>query len=64
MKTAEYYREHFELPFFNHFLKDKGDISQIKEVNVLLLRRESMDRSCPDLGRHTVPECHGTLFDG
>jgi len=34
MKTAEYYREHFELPFFNHFLKDKGDISQIKEVNV------------------------------
>ena len=34
MKTGIYYREHFELPFFNHFLKDKGDISQIKEVNV------------------------------
>jgi len=33
-KTALYYREHFELPFFNYFLKDKGDISQIKEVNV------------------------------
>ncbi len=33
-KTGIYYREHFELPFFNHFLKDKGDISQIKEVNV------------------------------
>jgi putative CocE/NonD family hydrolase len=33
-KTAQYYREHFELPFFNYFLKDKGDISQIKEVNV------------------------------
>ena len=33
-KTAAYYREHFELPFFNYFLKDKGDISQIKEVNV------------------------------
>jgi uncharacterized protein len=33
-KTGLYYREHFELPFFNHFLKDKGDISQIKEVNV------------------------------
>jgi putative CocE/NonD family hydrolase len=32
-KTGIYYREHFELPFFNHFLKDKGDISQIKEVN-------------------------------
>jgi putative CocE/NonD family hydrolase len=34
MKTAVYYREHFELPFFNYFLKDKGEISQIKEVNV------------------------------
>ncbi|HST51702.1 MAG TPA: CocE/NonD family hydrolase [Pyrinomonadaceae bacterium] len=33
-KTGLYYRQHFELPFFNHFLKDKGDISQIKEVNV------------------------------
>ena len=33
-KTGVYYREHFELPFFNHFLKDLGDISQIKEVNV------------------------------
>jgi uncharacterized protein len=33
-KTGVYYREHFELPFFNHFLKDKGDISGIKEVNV------------------------------
>src|ERR1700738_5173950 len=33
-KTAVYYRENFELPFFNHFLKDKGDISQVREVNV------------------------------
>src|SRR5438132_5523305 len=33
-KTGVYFREHFELPFFNYFLKDKGDISQIKEVNV------------------------------
>ncbi len=33
-KTSLYYRESFELPFFNHFLKDKGDISKIKEVNV------------------------------
>jgi putative CocE/NonD family hydrolase len=32
-KTGFYYRETFELPFFNHFLKDKGDIAQIKEVN-------------------------------
>src|SRR6267142_1780460 len=33
-KTGVYYRERFELPFFNHFLKDKGDVSQIKEVKV------------------------------
>lgn len=32
-RTGEFYRAHFELPFFNYFLKDKGDISQIKEVN-------------------------------
>lgn len=33
-KTSEFYRVNMELPFFNHFLKDKGDISNIKEVNV------------------------------
>jgi putative CocE/NonD family hydrolase len=33
-KQSLYYRQQFELPFFNHFLKDKGDITQIKEVNV------------------------------
>jgi uncharacterized protein len=33
-KTGVWYRENMELPFFNHFLKDKGDISKIKEVNV------------------------------
>ena len=32
-KTGVYYRAHYELPFFNYFLKDKGNISQIKEVN-------------------------------
>ncbi len=32
-KTGPHYQKTFELPFFNHFLKDKGDISQIKEVN-------------------------------
>jgi putative CocE/NonD family hydrolase len=31
-KTAKWYRENIELPFFNYFLKNKGDISQIKEV--------------------------------
>jgi hypothetical protein len=33
-KTGQYFRENMELQFFNHFLKDKGDISQIKEVNL------------------------------
>ena len=32
-KTSLFYRENFELAFFNHFLKDKGDISHIAEVN-------------------------------
>ena len=32
-KTGEFYRANFEFPFFNHFLKDKGDISQLKEIN-------------------------------
>jgi uncharacterized protein len=32
-KTGDYFREKLEVPFFNHFLKDKGDISNIKEVN-------------------------------
>jgi putative CocE/NonD family hydrolase len=32
-KNSLLYQKNFELPFFNHFLKDKGDISNIKEVN-------------------------------
>jgi len=32
-KTGDYYRAKIEVPFFNHFLKDKGDISNIKEIN-------------------------------
>jgi len=32
-KTGVQYRQTFELPFFNYFLKDKGSIAQIKEVN-------------------------------
>jgi putative CocE/NonD family hydrolase len=32
-KTGVYYRVNFELPFFNYFLKDKGSIAHIKEVN-------------------------------
>jgi hypothetical protein len=33
-KTSLDYQKNIELPFFDHFLKDKGDISQIKEVNL------------------------------
>lgn len=31
--TSDFYQRNLELPFFDHFLKDKGDISNIKEVN-------------------------------
>ena len=31
-KTGQWYRENIEFPFFQKFLKDKGDISKIKEV--------------------------------
>ncbi len=34
--TSEYYQQHFEIPFFNYFLKGKGDISQISEANVFI----------------------------
>ncbi len=33
-KTGDNFRRNMEVPFFNHFLKDKGDISGIKEVNL------------------------------
>ena len=33
-KTSLYYQSKIELPFFDHFLKDKGDISNIKETNL------------------------------
>jgi uncharacterized protein len=33
-KTSLFYRENIELPFFNHFLKAKGDIKYIKELNL------------------------------
>lgn len=32
--TSTYYQENFEVPFFNYFLKGKGDISKIKEANI------------------------------
>ncbi|MGI8949962.1 MAG: CocE/NonD family hydrolase [Chitinophagaceae bacterium] len=34
--TSEYFQQHFEIPFFNYFLKGKGDISQINEANIFI----------------------------
>lgn len=34
--TSEYYQKNFEIPFFNYFLKGKGDISKIAEANVFI----------------------------
>ncbi len=34
--TSTYYQEHFEIPFFNYFLKEEGNIDQIGEANVFI----------------------------
>ena len=34
--TSEWYQQHLEIPFFNYFLKGKGDVSQIAEANIFL----------------------------
>ena len=34
--TSEYYQQHFEIPFFNYFLKGMGDISHIAEANIFV----------------------------
>jgi putative CocE/NonD family hydrolase len=34
--TAEWFQQNIELPFFNYFLKGKGDISQIAEANIFV----------------------------
>ena len=33
-KTGVHYREKMEVPFFNHFLKDKGGLGVLKEINL------------------------------
>lgn len=33
-KTGDHYRRNLEVPFFSHFLKGKGDIAALKEVNL------------------------------
>jgi hypothetical protein len=34
--TSEWYQENIEIPLFNFFLKDKGDISGIAEANIFI----------------------------
>ena len=34
--TAEYFQQHFEIPFFNYFLKGKGSIDSIAEANIFI----------------------------
>jgi len=34
--TNEYYQQSIEIPFFNYFLKGKGDVSEIAEANVFI----------------------------
>jgi len=34
--TADWYQQHIEIPFFNYYLKGKGDINQIAEANVFI----------------------------
>ena len=34
--TSDYFQQHFEIPFFNYFLKGKGDVSQIAEANIFI----------------------------
>jgi len=35
-KTAPYYQQHFEIPFFNYYLKGEGDLDVLSKVNVFL----------------------------
>ena len=34
--TSAYYQQNFEIPFFNYFLKGKGDVAKIAEANVFV----------------------------
>lgn len=34
--TNEYFQQHFEIPFFNYFLKNKGNIDSIAEANIFI----------------------------
>lgn len=34
--TSAYYQQNIEIPFFNYFLKGKGDVNQIAEANIFI----------------------------
>ncbi|MBA2250282.1 MAG: CocE/NonD family hydrolase [Chitinophagaceae bacterium] len=34
--TAAYYQQNIEIPFFNYYLKNKGDVAQIAEANIFI----------------------------
>ncbi len=39
--TSDYFQQNFEIPFFNYFLKEKGDISKIAEANIFITGENS-----------------------
>lgn len=39
--TSEYFQQNFEIPFFNYYLKGKGDISKIAEANIFITGENS-----------------------
>ncbi|MDX2172678.1 MAG: CocE/NonD family hydrolase [Bacteroidota bacterium] len=40
-KTSEYYQQTIEVPFFNHYLKNKGDANAIAETNIFFTGENS-----------------------
>ena len=34
--TSLWYQQNIEIPFFNYFLKGKGDVSEIAEANIFI----------------------------
>jgi putative CocE/NonD family hydrolase len=43
-KTAEWYQNNVEIPFFNYYLKGKGDSSQLKEATVFFTGENAWHR--------------------
>ena len=35
-KTSDWYQENIEIPFFNYYLKGKGNIDKIREANIFI----------------------------